>query len=80
MAEPARSLDARWPVKMRRQTAAASLDISPATFDKLVSRGKLPRPEPVPETSLVVWDRDKLWAAAQDWSESTDDEALLADE
>lgn len=46
------------PRLFRRERAAAYLDISPGSFDKLVREGVLPSPKVL--HSFKVWDKDDL--------------------
>ena len=50
------------PRLLRRERAATYLDISAATFDKLVKDGLLPNPKRL--HSMKVWDRQDLDQAA----------------
>jgi predicted DNA-binding transcriptional regulator AlpA len=50
------------PRLLRRERAAAYLDISPVSFDKLVKSGVLPAPKRL--HSFKVWDRCDLDALA----------------
>lgn len=50
------------PRLLRRERAAAYLDMSPPSFDKLVKDGVLPAPKRL--HSFKVWDRDELDALA----------------
>ncbi|CCJ08215.1 AlpA family transcriptional regulator [Methylocystis sp. SC2] len=50
------------PRLLRRERAAAYLDMSPPSFDKLVKDGVLPAPKKL--HSFKVWDRDDLDALA----------------
>jgi predicted DNA-binding transcriptional regulator AlpA len=50
------------PRLLRRERAAIYLDMSAATFDKLVKERLLPGPKKL--CSLKVWDRDELDAFA----------------
>jgi predicted DNA-binding transcriptional regulator AlpA len=49
------------PRAMRADRAAAYLDMSPASFHRLVDEGVLPRGHPV--KGMVIWDRYELDAA-----------------
>ena len=53
------------PRAMRAERAAAYLDMSPATFHRLVGEGVLP--EPVRHGGMVFWDRLDLDAAFENW-------------
>jgi predicted DNA-binding transcriptional regulator AlpA len=44
---------------LRREHAAHYVGISPASFDKLVDEGKMPRPKKMMER-IVLWDRRAL--------------------
>ena len=48
-----------WPVGMRRETAAAYLDVSPATFNAIVASGRLPPPTALTR-GCKVWRRRDL--------------------
>jgi predicted DNA-binding transcriptional regulator AlpA len=50
------------PRLLRRERAAAYLDMSPGSFDKLVKEKVLPAPKKL--HSFKVWDRDELDAFA----------------
>lgn len=45
----------RWPRGMRRDTAAAYLDISTSKFDDWVARGLMPGPKR--QGGVTIWDR-----------------------
>ncbi|MFK8250673.1 helix-turn-helix transcriptional regulator [Ancylobacter terrae] len=52
---------------LRREEAAASLSVSPGTFDKWVSDGRMPKGRRV--DGLVLWDVDEIrehWLALRD--------------
>jgi hypothetical protein len=55
------------PRAMRAERAAAYLDISPATFHRLVTEGILPAGTIIPGHNAVSWDRLDLDAAYEDW-------------
>lgn len=50
------------PRLLRRERAAAYLDMSPGSFDKLVKDGVIPAPKRL--HSFKIWDRDELDAFA----------------
>jgi len=52
------------PRMMRRERAAAYLDISPAQLDRLVADGILPKPAKI--KNVIMWDRVDLDAAMDD--------------
>jgi predicted DNA-binding transcriptional regulator AlpA len=52
------------PRMMRRERAAAYLDISPAQLDRFVADGVLPKPTRV--KNMLMWDRTDLDAAMDD--------------
>lgn len=47
-----------WPRLMRRDLAAAYVDVSASTFDKMVKRGEYP--PPLREGRRTLWDRVAL--------------------
>ncbi|GLI93939.1 helix-turn-helix transcriptional regulator [Methylocystis echinoides] len=51
------------PRLLRRERAAAYLDVSPTSFDKLVKEGKLPKPKRL--DGFRWWDRVDLDASAE---------------
>ena len=53
-----------WPASMRRDLAAAYLDVTPGTFDKIVAEGRLPK-------GLALTAGSRIWLR-------TDLDALLA--
>lgn len=67
MAEPARTLDARWPLGLSRDEAAAFIGVGTTTFDALVESGEMPKPVRVPHSRRVVWDADEVRAAFKAW-------------
>lgn len=75
MAEPARSLDARWPLGLSREEAAAFIGVGPTTFDGLVEAGDMPKPIRVPHSRRVVWDAEEVRAAFKAWREKQSDDA-----
>ena len=66
------------PYGMGRETAAAYVDLSPATFDKLVKEGKMPAPVRVGVRK--IWLRDELEAALKGLRLSADDSGNPWDE
>jgi predicted DNA-binding transcriptional regulator AlpA len=55
------------PRAMRAERAAAYLDISTATFFRLVEDGALPKP--TKKNGVVSWDRLDLDAAYENWKD-----------
>lgn len=49
-----------WPRMLRRENAAAYIDVSPGTFDRLVQNGDIPAPLTFPRSTVKAWDRHDL--------------------
>jgi predicted DNA-binding transcriptional regulator AlpA len=68
------------PLGMRLARAAAYLDISESSFQRLVDAGDLP--PGVVKGGMVIWDRQELEAAFENWKDkrkgrASDDAAVI---